>query len=157
MAKKIAAHPDHTAYLKQWASLYEGKNYDTGLTGYFLKKSHEWSEANFGTDTHFSKVLEVGAGTGLHINFVRHSFDEYLLTDLNPPMLGQIARASSLPPSGKIIVAPEDATRLSFAANTFDRVIAAHVLEHLYQPHLVLQEWGRVLKPGGLLTIVLPC
>lgn len=155
--KNIAPHPDHTAYLKQWAALYEGKNYDTGLTGYFLKKSHEWSESSFGEDVHFSKVLEVGAGTGMHIKYVRHSFDEYFLTDLNPPLMDRIVISSSLRASGKIVVSPEDATSLSFPDNTFDRVIAAHVLEHLYQPHLVLQEWIRVLKPGGVLTLVLPC
>ena len=58
---------------------------------------------------------------------------------------------------GKVRVAIEDATRLSFADNQFDRVIAAHVLEHLYKPHEVLREWVRVLKPGGVLSLVLPC
>ena len=102
-------------------------------------------------------MLEVGAGTGMHIKYVRHSFDEYLLTDLNPPLMDKIDISASLRASGKIVVSPEDATRLSFPDNIFDRVIAAHVLEHLYQPHLVLQEWRRVLKPGGVLTLVLPC
>lgn len=152
--KRLAPEPSYEAYVKQWAELYEGQNYDAGLTGYFLKKSHEWSERPFGPEVHFGRVLEVGAGTGVHVRFVRHSFDEYVLTDLNPPLLEKFARA---PLRGKLTVQREDATRLSFADDSFDRVIAAHVLEHLYKPHEVLREWARVLKPGGLLTLVLPC
>jgi ubiquinone/menaquinone biosynthesis C-methylase UbiE len=54
-------------------------------------------------------------------------------------------------------IACEDATRLSFPDDSFDRVIAAHVLEHLPAPNLALREWVRVLRPGGVLTLVLPC
>ncbi|MCB1787204.1 MAG: class I SAM-dependent methyltransferase [Chromatiaceae bacterium] len=156
-AKRFAADPDHDAYLRQWADLYEGKNYDEGLTGYFLGKSHEWCERRFGPDTHFARVLEVGAGTGVHIKFVRHTFDEYLLTDLNPPFLDNIDLPSDDGHRGRVQVQREDAAKLSFADNSFDRVIAAHVLEHLYRPHEVLREWVRVLKPGGVLSLVLPC
>ena len=155
-AKRMADDPDYEAYLRQWASLYEGKNYDAGLTGYFLKKSHEWAESAFGPDRHFPHVLEVGAGTGLHIRYVRHSFDEYMLTDLNPPLIDRLRLADSAR-RGKVSVRIEDATDLSFADDAFDRVIATHVLEHLPRPQVVLREWVRVLKPGGVLTLILPC
>ena len=36
-------------------------------------------------------------------------------------------------------------------------MIAAHVLEHLYRPCDVMREWVRVLKPGEVMTLVLPC
>ena len=58
---------------------------------------------------------------------------------------------------GKIHFSQEDANKLSFQNNSFDRVIAAHVLEHLYRPCDVMREWVRVLKPGGVMTLVLPC
>jgi phosphatidylethanolamine/phosphatidyl-N-methylethanolamine N-methyltransferase len=45
---------------------------------------------------------------------------------------------------------------LSYANNSFDSLIATHVLEHMYQPQLVLQEWRRVLKNGGVLSILIP-
>jgi ubiquinone/menaquinone biosynthesis C-methylase UbiE len=157
LPKRCADDPDYDAYLAQWALLYQGKNYDSGLTGYFLRKSHEWSESVWGKGQHFSRVLEVGAGTAMHIKYVRHSFDEYYLTDLNPPLMAKMAMLEETEKSGKIITKIEDAANLSFADNSFDRVIAAHVLEHLYQPHVVLREWVRVLKPGGVLTLVLPC
>lgn len=154
--KAVEPHPDHAAYLRQWASLYEKRNYDTGLAGYFLRKSHQWSEADFGPGNHFARVLEVGAGTGMHLRFVRHSFDEYLMTDLNPPLIAQ-AELPGQTMLGRVRTAQEDATRLSFDDDSFDRVVAAHVLEHLSSPHDVLCEWVRVLKPGGVLSLVLPC
>lgn len=152
--KGFAADPEHAAYLRQWAELYQSKNYDQGLAGYFLRKSHEWAEATWSSDQHFSRVLEVGAGTGVHVRFVRHAFDEYYLTDIHPPMMEKIILPAT---QSNLIVQVEDASRLSFPDDSFDRVIAAHVLEHLYKPHEILREWVRVLKPGGILTLVLPC
>jgi SAM-dependent methyltransferase len=152
MHTRMKADPDHAAYLRQWADLYEKNNYDQGLAGFFLNKSHEWSEKPFTAADRFPRVLEVGAGTGVHIGYVRHAFDEYISTDLNPPFLDKMK------PAGRnVIVKAEDATRLSFPDRSFDRVIAAHILEHLFPPHQVLREWARVLKPRGLLTLVLPC
>jgi ubiquinone/menaquinone biosynthesis C-methylase UbiE len=58
---------------------------------------------------------------------------------------------------GRIISKQQDAAHLSFEDAAFDRVIAAHVLEHLYRPHEVLREWCRVLRPGGVMSLVLPC
>lgn len=154
--KNIVPAPDYDVYLQKWANLYEGTNYDSGLTGYFLKKSHEWSENAFNKDHHFSKVLEVGAGTGIHIGHIHHTFDHYIMTDLNPPLLDKIT-STSTNTKGKVTTEIQDATSLNYEDNSFDRVIATHVLEHLPAPHEVLQEWARVLKPGGVLSLVLPC
>lgn len=148
--------PSYDDYMQRWASAYESANYETGLAARMLSKSHVLCEKAFGPGHHFSRVLEVGAGTGMHIRSVRHSFDEYVMTDLNPPMLAQAQGAKDVT-KGNVIAQREDATKLSFADASFDRVIAAHVLEHLPNPHFVLREWVRVLKPGGVLSVVLPC
>jgi SAM-dependent methyltransferase len=145
--------PDHDEYIRLWSELYEKKNYDSGIAGYMLKKSHIWAESKFNENCYFKRVLEVGAGSGVHVRFVRHRFDEYVMSDSNPHF--NVKPQSSA--SGTIAVAREDATRLSFSDNSFDRVIATHVLEHLVHPHSVLREWWRVVKPGGVLSLVLPC
>lgn len=147
--------PDYDAYLTQWAALYEGKNYDEGLAGYYLGKSHEWCERAFGPERHVPRVLEVGAGTGVHLRYIRHGFDEYVMTDLNAPFLD--SAVLKIGSSGNVTTRAEDATALSFTDESFDRVIGAHVLEHLPNPHHVLREWMRVVKPGGTLSLVLPC
>lgn len=147
--------PDHGEYLTKWAALYESKNYDEGLAGYFLTKSHEWCERAYGPHASFPRVLEVGAGTGVHLSHVRHRYSEYVMTDLNMPLL-DLAKAK-IPDGGTVLARSEDATKLSFGDGEFDRVIATHVLEHLPEPHKVLREWMRVLRPGGTLSLVLPC
>jgi len=149
----VREEPSYQTFLQQWSELYESTNYDGGLAGYFLAKSHEWCEADFKSTDHFSRVLEVGAGTGIHIGFVRHGYDEYVMTDLNPPMLASAEHKSR----GATVVEVQDATKLTYPDASFDRVVAAHVLEHLPKPHEVLREWFRVLKVGGVLSIVLPC
>jgi len=44
-----------------------------------------------------------------------------------------------------------------FDDESIDRVVASHVLEYLSKPHEALREWNRVLKPGGALSLILPC
>lgn len=153
MKKNINVPQSYNEYMDKWTKIYENTNYDSGLTGYFLKKSHEWSEKNFDRTMRFNRVLEVGAGSGVHIDYVHHQFDIYYMTDLNELFINQ----AKIKANNKIKFQIEDATKLSFQNNNFDRVIATHILEHVPNPHEVLMEWARVLKPGGVLTIVLPC
>lgn len=50
-----------------------------------------------------------------------------------------------------------EATDLSpFRDEDYDFVLAAHVLEHTANPLKALQEWRRVLVPGGVLLAVVP-
>ena len=49
-----------------------------------------------------------------------------------------------------------DAQLLDFPNATFDVLIASDVLEHIQDDQQALQEWGRVLKPGGLLMVFVP-
>lgn len=60
--------------------------------------------------------------------------------------------------SGDIIngVLNEDATNLSFANNSFDRIVSLDVLEHIYPYERALEESYRVLKPGGKLLLTTP-
>lgn len=39
---------------------------------------------------------------------------------------------------------------------TYEFVIASHVLEHTANPLLALQEWSRVLIPGGVILLIVP-
>ena len=145
--------PDFSDYMRKWTAVYERQNYEGGLAGYFLSKSHEWCERAYSASDHFSRVLEVGAGTGKHLQFVRHGFDEYVLTDMHTQMLEQVTQSAGRAVSVEV----QDATKLTYADGSFDRLIAAHILEHLPEPHKVIREWMRVLKAGGVLSIVLPC
>lgn len=50
-----------------------------------------------------------------------------------------------------------DAADLSlFADNSFDAVFSSHVLEHMVDMQAALNEWSRVIKPGGHLCLYVP-
>ena len=154
MKKNINTPQSYEEYMKKWTELYEHANYDRGLTGFFLKKSHHWAEKAFNKKMKFDKVLEVGSGSGVHLEYVKHGFNEYYVTDLSEAFIKQAKQKCS---DSRVFHKIEDASKLSFKSNSFDRLIAAHILEHMPDPHDVILEWTRVLKPGGILTIVLPC
>ncbi|SRR5579871_373918 len=50
-----------------------------------------------------------------------------------------------------------DATLMTGVKNeTYTTVYASHVLEHLTQPRIALQNWWRILAKGGHLIVVVP-
>lgn len=157
MQKRMREDPSQEEFFQRWSAIYQPANYGSGMAGYFLGKSHDWCEAPFGPGTSFPRVLEVGAGTGEHLHHVQHGFDEYWVTDANEVMLDRTPPYRLRSNQLRVVKARENAARLSFEDSGFDRVVAAHILEHLERPHEVLREWTRVLKAGGVLSIVLPC
>ena len=100
-----------------------------------------------------SAILELGAGHGQHHPFVSTGFSSYVLTDLRPENIPRNLESKS------VRIHPEsiDAHALPFQSNSFDRVIATCLLIHLKDPPLALSEWYRVLKPGGVMTVYVPC
>jgi SAM-dependent methyltransferase len=49
-----------------------------------------------------------------------------------------------------------DVRSLPFEDESADEVYASHVLEHFSYDEPVLEEWWRVLKPGGRITVIVP-
>jgi len=49
-----------------------------------------------------------------------------------------------------------DMAQLCWPDNHFDFVVSSHVLEHAYDVPNTLSEWRRVVKPGGVVGIVVP-
>lgn len=45
---------------------------------------------------------------------------------------------------------------LPFKDNVWDFVINSHVLEHFFDPINAIEEWMRVIKPGGYLFMIIP-
>jgi predicted SAM-dependent methyltransferase len=52
----------------------------------------------------------------------------------------------------------QDITKLDYGDNTVELIYASHVLEYFDRDEvmLVLKEWNRVLKPGGVLRLAVP-
>lgn len=96
--------------------------------------------------------MEIGGGTGEHLEFILHNYEQYFLTDLKKPQID-----SNLTPNPKIVCLQANAEALPFPANSFDRVIATYLLHHVEKPEKVFSEILRVLKPKGGATIFLSC
>ena len=143
-------------YRARFADVYDESNYASPLQSAVMRASHRLTEKNFKDHDHFAKVLEIGAGTGEHLGFVRHTFDQYILSDLDAKTLEVSKRKLNDKLSDKLKFETQCGEGLSYADNSFDRLIATHVLEHIYQPHLALKEWARVVKNGGVLSILIP-
>lgn len=152
-------HSEDKAWLDwraQFSDVYDQTNYSSALQAWVMRSSHRLTEKPFAADAFFGRVLEIGAGTGEHIPFVRHDFDEYVLTDHDPKTLDIARTKLSGLYDGKLSFDTQSGATLSYPDNYFDRVVATHVLEHISPPHLAIKEWARVLKNQGTLSILIP-
>ena len=103
------------------------------------------------------RVLDCGVGTGtLSSALARVTASPFKLDaiDISPRMLeraGSRFRERDLP----VALRQADVRELPYGDGVFDLVMSAHVLEHLVDPGVALNEMVRVLKPGGLLIACL--
>jgi phosphatidylethanolamine/phosphatidyl-N-methylethanolamine N-methyltransferase len=143
-------------YRTRFADLYDKSNYGNLLQSTVMRASHRLTEKRFNKIDHFNNVLEIGAGTGEHLSFVRHTFDQYVVSDVDEKTL-EVAKSKFGKMFGsKLIFETQCGEGLGYPDDYFDRLIAAHVLEHICHPHLALKEWQRVVKNGGVLSILIP-
>ena len=143
-------------YRARFADVYDESNYARPVQSAVMRASHRLAEKHFNERHHFAKVLEIGAGTGEHLAFVNHRFDQYVLTDSDAKTLAIAHKKLNEHYGKRLVIETQTGAALTYADGSFDRLIAAHVLEHIYQPHLVLKEWSRVVKSDGVLSILIP-
>lgn len=154
----MRADPLRKDYLEFFEEQYDSVNYNgRSLASRILGHSHKLAEKDFGPDAHFGTVLEVGAGHGEHLESVRHGFDRYIMTDLNSDELARRWDNDAARARGIEVASANARTLEEYPEDFADRLIASHVLEHLPEPHAVLRQWSRVVKPGGTITVILPC
>ncbi len=97
------------------------------------------------------RVLECGCGPGWlwRENVARIPADcSITLTDLSPGMVAE-AEAALAPNGPHFTFQPANIQALDFANETFDVVVANHMLYHVPDLALALSEIRRVLKPNG--------
>lgn len=140
-----------SVYYSEFYSKMMGHDSD-GILSILWKYPHKLMEKPFKNNSGL-KILELGFGEGEHIGFVRTGYSEYLATDLDAERLNRVK--NSLPPNARTQAC--DASQLPFLDDTFDRVIATCLVAHLLEPEAAMEEWRRVTKPGGAITIYVPC
>jgi len=89
-------------------------------------------------------ILDVGCGPGRWYQIVHKKLPDaaYYGLDLYPGMLRNHA--------GKHLLAIGDAQKLPYPDAQFDVVMANHMLFHVQDAEAAIQEFHRVLKPGGI-------
>lgn len=129
------------------SKLYE-QLVNTGSRGKYHALTHKRMERDLPSKA-YSNILEVGGGSGQHVDFVECDFDRYECTDLAVPV-GLPNKADK-----RINFAIANVESLQFSDCEFDRVIVTCLLHHLDKPIDALNEIRRVTKNGGLVTILL--
>jgi len=145
MATELDKDTVARAYAR-WAPVYDlvfGAVFDHGR-----KASIEAAERVGG------HILDVGIGTGLSLlDYSRRN--RLVGIDLSAPMLHQAqARVKEHRLANVDGLAVMDAQHLGFRDGVFDVVVAQYVITTVPNPEATLNEFARVLKPGGEIILV---
>ena len=100
------------------------------------------------------RILDVGVGTGLSLSDYSRS-TRLCGVDISEPMLRRAQqRVRALKLDNVDVLSVMDAKNLAFPDGFFDAVVAQYVITAVPDPEGTLDEFVRVLKPGGELILV---
>lgn len=100
------------------------------------------------------RILEVGVGTGISLPSYSRS-SRIVGIDISEPMLRKAhERVKQLRLTNVEKLSVMDASRLDFPDASFDVVVAQYVITAVPNPEATLDEFARVLKPGGEIILV---
>ena len=109
------------------------------------------------------RLLDLGCGGGRHAFHALRLGARVVAVDAQADEVAQVRAtvgamldASEIKPDAEAGAVQGDALRLPFADDTFDRVIAAEVLEHIPDDAAAMAELARVLRPGGTMAVTVP-
>ena len=145
MAADISRAGVEKAY-GRWAPVYDlvfGKVFDAG-------RQSTIAEA----DKIGGRILDVGVGTGLSLSDYSRS-TRICGVDISEPMLRKAQQRVRAEKLGNVeMLSVMDAKNLAFPDVFFDAVVAQYVITAVPDPEGTLDEFVRVLKPGGELILV---
>ena len=98
-------------------------------------------------------ALDAGCGTGFLSLELAARGHRVTGVDFAPSML-ELARGKAAAQGLSVRFEQADAENLPFAAKSFDLAISRHVLWTLPHPEAAIDEWIRVLRPGGRVVVI---
>ena len=149
MGEDIDKQSVERAYAR-WAPVYDlvfGAVFERGR-----KASIEAAEQACGPAG--GRILEVGVGTGISLpDYDRNN--RLTGVDLSEPMLRKAhERVAEKKLANVEALAVMDAERLALPDHSYDVVVAQYVITAVPNPEATLDEFARVLKPGGEIVLV---
>jgi len=100
-----------------------------------------------------TEVLEVGVGTGINLALYPRT-SRVTGIDLSSRMLDKARKRANAKHLDHCTLLEMDATKLTFADNSFDVVYAPYVISVVPDPITVAREMYRVCRPGGRVVIL---
>lgn len=108
-------------------------------------------------------VLDLGSGPGRHAFETLRRGARVVLCDYDTDELAKARTLSAamvevgeLASVDAMATTQGDGVHLPFPDGTFDRIVAAEVLEHIPDDEGAIAELFRVLKPGGVMAVTIP-
>ena len=108
-------------------------------------------------------VLDLGCGAGRHtFESLRRGADVVALDQNAEDLRGIEVMVAAMVDAGEVmapagpVTLRADALALPFPDDSFDRVIASEILEHIPEDSSAIAEIFRVLRPGGLVAVSVP-
>ena len=123
----------------------------SGLLGVLMDYCHKKLE-NFNKKDSYDKILEIGAGSAPHLDYLSHSFKEYHIAETSD-YASSVFKENS---KKNVYFKKYDGKKLPYDDDFFDRIIISHCLEHILSPEEFIFEMMKKLKKGGVLSISLP-
>lgn len=149
MGGDIDKHGVERAYAR-WAPIYDfvfGKVFATGRSEAIVAAERVCGPGG-------GRILEVGVGTGISLPDYS-PFNRIVGVDLSEPMLRKAQeRVRTLGLSHVDGLSVMDAERMALPDQSFDVVVAQFVITTVPHPEQTLDEFARVLKPGGEIILV---
>ncbi len=105
------------------------------------------------------QVLDVGCGIGIDLPALADRVGtqgEVTGIDHDPDLVQVALKTITTDGRRNLQVVQGDAEQMPFADEQFDRVRADRVVQHILKPERAIAEMWRVLRPGGILTMVEP-
>jgi SAM-dependent methyltransferase len=98
-------------------------------------------------------ALDAGCGTGFLSFELAARGHRVTAVDFSPAMLAE-ARRKAAQQNFSVHFEEADVEQLPFPSGSFDLAISRHVLWTLPHPEAAIDEWIRVLRPGGRLVVL---
>lgn len=103
------------------------------------------------------RILEIGPGNGFHVSELVNSTDgvEYCGVDISDTMISAAQRTNQiLIEKGAVSFTKSDGNILPFSDNYFDKIVTVNTIYFWQNPAAYGTEIMRVLKPGGVFSLV---
>jgi len=99
-----------------------------------------------------SRILDLGCGDGSLLSYLLAYAKQVIGVDSSPKMIEKADKLYKNNPSVELVQA--NLENLPFPECSVDSVVASMVLHHISHPPVVLGEVFRILRPGGVLSLV---